>query len=298
MISEPVDRVEGVSVADNLQQAAASLATAGIDEARLEAELLLGFCLGTGRTELYLAARKTVDQRRQQLFLTLLRRRLNREPLAYITGEKEFWSLPWLVTPAVLIPRPETEFLLETVLARRNTEGEPGRWLDLCCGSGVIGIVLAREALQAITAVDISAGALAVARANCLRHGVLDRVSLVQADLVSCFRQEQAFSLIVANPPYIRRDDLDHRLQPEVARFEPRLALDGGTSGLDVIAAIATTLPFLLGPGGDCFMEIGEEQGAAVSTLFSRARGSTEYRFVEIIKDYAGRDRIAHIRAA
>ncbi len=297
MTSGPVDRAGDTRVADVLQHAAAALAAAGVDEARLEAELLLGFCLDTGRTGLYLAARKTVDQRRRRIFSALLRRRLNREPLAYIIGEKEFWSLPFLVTPAVLIPRPETEFLLETALARRNFACEPGRWLDLCCGSGVIGIVLARESSQAVTAVDISAAALAVARANCRRHAVLDRVSLVQADLVSCFRQERLFSLVVVNPPYIRRDDLDHRLQPEVARFEPRRALDGGISGLDVIAAIASALPTLLGPGGDCFMEIGEEQGPAVASLFSQARSPVNYRFVEIIKDYAGRERIAHIRA-
>lgn len=294
----PVDRMGCSTVAVHLQRAAAALAAAGIAEARLEAELLLGFCLGKRRTELYLAARTTVDHRQQQVFWALLQRRLNREPLAYITGEKEFWSLSFIVTPAVLIPRPETEFLLETVLARRNSACRPGCWLDLCCGSGVIGVVLARESQQAVTAVDMSAAALTVARANCRRHQVLDRISLIQADLVSCFRPERPFSLIVANPPYIRRDDVDHRLPPEVARFEPRLALDGGDSGLDVIAAIAAALPFLLGPGGDCFMEIGEEQGAAVSALFSPAETFAGYRFVEIIKDYAGRDRVVHIRAA
>lgn len=287
-----------MTVAEHLQQAAVALATAGIDEARLEAELLLGFCLGIGRTELYLAARETVDEQRRHLFSALLRRRLNREPLAYITGEKEFWSLPFFVTPAVLIPRPETEFLLETALARRNSTCGAGRWLDLCCGSGVIGVVLAREAQRMVTAVDISAAALAVARVNCRRHGVLDRVALVQGDLVSCLRQWRLFSLIVANPPYIRRDDVDHRLEPEVARFEPRLALDGGASGMEVIAAIASALPGLLAPGGDCFMEIGEEQGNAVKALFSRSRSTAPYRFVEILKDYAGRDRVVHIRAA
>ncbi len=292
------DGVACSTVAELLPQAAAALAAAGIDEARLEAELLLGFCLGIGRTELYLAARETVDDQRQRLFSALLRRRLNREPLAYITGEKEFWSLPFFVSPAVLIPRPETEFLLEMALARRNFTCRSGQWLDLCCGSGVIGVVLAREALREVTAVDISAAALAVARVNCRRHGVLDRVALVQGDLVTCLRQRRLFSLIVANPPYIRRDDVNHRLEPEVARFEPRLALDGGASGMEVITAIASALPDLLAPGGDCFMEIGEEQGNAVRTLFSRARSTNGYRSVEILKDYAGRDRVVHIRAA
>ncbi|MCB2217278.1 MAG: peptide chain release factor N(5)-glutamine methyltransferase [Desulfobulbaceae bacterium] len=292
------DGVACSTVAEHLQQAAAALAAAGIDEARLEAELLLGFCLGIGRTELYLATRETVDDQRHRLFSALLRRRLNREPLAYITGEKEFWSLPFVVTPAVLIPRPETEFLLEMALARRNFTCQSGRWLDLCCGSGVIGVVLAREALREVIAVDISAVALAVARVNCRRHGVLDRVALVQGDLVTCLRQQRMFSLIVTNPPYIRRDDVDHRLEPEVARFEPRLALDGGASGMEVITAIASALPDLLAPGGDCFIEIGEEQGNAIRTLFPRARSTTGYRFVEILKDYAGRDRVVHIRAA
>jgi release factor glutamine methyltransferase len=176
--------VECLTVAEHLQQAAVELAAAGIDEARLEAELLLGFCLGIGRTDLYLAARETVDAQRHHLFSMLLRRRLNREPLAYITGEKEFWSLPFFVTAAVLIPRPETEFLLEMALARRNSTCRSGQWLDLCCGSGVVGVVLAREALRTVVAVDISAAALAVARLNCRRHGVLDRVALVRGAAV------------------------------------------------------------------------------------------------------------------
>ncbi|MBE0585423.1 MAG: peptide chain release factor N(5)-glutamine methyltransferase [Desulfofustis sp.] len=294
----PADTTGQHSVAGILQRACEDLHAAGIAEAQLEAELLLGFCLGKSRTQVFLAAREIVAEQLQHTFFSLLRRRLDREPLAYIVGEKEFWSLPFLVTPAVLIPRPETEFLLETALARRNSEAEPGQWLDLCCGSGVIAVVLAREALRAVTAVDISAAALAVARFNCRRHGVLNQVTLVQADLLSCFRAVRPFSLIVANPPYVSRDDVDHRLEPEVARFEPRLALDGGRSGLDIIGEIAAGLPFLLGRGGDCFLEIGEGHGPAVTALFS---GSTTYpscQFVEIIKDYTGRDRVAHIRAA
>jgi release factor glutamine methyltransferase len=285
-------------VADILQRACADLSAAGIAEARLEAELLLGFCLGKSRTQVYLAAREIVATQLQCTFFSLLRRRLDREPLAYIVGEKEFWSLPFLVTPAVLIPRPETEFLLETALTRRNLESSPGQWLDLCCGSGVIAVVLARESLRSVTAVDISAAALSVARFNCRRHGVLGQVALVRADLLSCFRALRPFSLIVANPPYVCREDLDHRLEPEVARFEPRLALDGGHSGLDILSEIAAGLPFLLSRGGDCFLEIGEGQGPAVTALFSGGSGHTAWQFVEIIKDYTGRDRVAHIRAA
>lgn len=292
------ERTEQQRIADVLRQAVVELETAGVTEARLDAELLLGSCLGKGRTELYLAARETVAADAYRSFQLVLERRKSREPVAYILGEKEFWSLPFYVSPAVLIPRPETEFLLATVLARRNPLAKPGHGLDLCCGSGVIAVVLARECLLTVTAVDIVADALAVARSNCQRHGVLDRVALVQADLASCFRDGQPFSLIVSNPPYIPRDEIENGLEPEVARYEPRLALDGGRSGLAIINRICGELPSLLATGGDCFLEIGEGQGDHVRAMFADQGYGAAYAFVTIIKDYAGRDRVAHIRKA
>lgn len=279
-----------------LAEASAELAAAGIAEARIDAEVLLGWCLQKTRTAIYLAADDVVDTAVMARFHGLLERRRQREPLAYIIGEREFWSLSFLVSPAVLIPRPETEFLLEMVLARRNQAGQPGgAWLDLCCGSGVIAVVLARECGRPVIAADISAAALAVTQANCRRHRVVDRVALVQADGVSAFRDTAPFSLIVSNPPYIPGGDLE-ALQPEVSRHEPRLALDGGPDGLRVIATLAQTLPNLLAEGGDCFLEIGADQGDAVVELFTAGGCEPFYEWVQIYRDYAGRDRVAHLR--
>jgi release factor glutamine methyltransferase len=274
------------------------LLLAGVDQAPLEVELLLGFCLGKNRAGLFLAASEDVDGRREQEFLTLLARRAEHEPTAYILGEQEFWSLPFLVTPAVLIPRPETEFLLEAVLAAsRSGQREAGPILDLCCGSGVIGIVLALEFGRAVTAVDLSASALQVARENAKRHQVADRLSLVQADLFSAFAARPHFSLVVSNPPYVSEQELRNGLQPEVAHFEPHLALDGGVDGLDIIKRIRTSLPRVLRPGGEFFMEIGADQGPAVQQLFSGDEaGEQVFDLVEVLPDYTGRDRVLHAR--
>lgn len=274
------------------------LELAGIDQAVLEVELLLGVCLQKNRTALFLASTLEVDPSQEQKFLTLLARRVGHEPTAYILGEKEFWSLPFWVTPDVLIPRPETEFLLETVLAvTRSGQWKPGPVLDLCCGSGVIGIVLALELKRSVIAVDLSAAALRVAQENARRHEVTDRLMLLQADLLSAFVPRPLFSLIVSNPPYVSQQELqDGLLQPEVMEFEPRLALDGGEQGLDIIRQIKLSLPQLLKPGGDFFMEIGTGQGQAVMELFTGDSGFSIFDRVEVFADYTGRDRVLHTR--
>lgn len=273
------------------------LASAGVEQADLEVELLLGFCLDKSRAGLFLAAAEEVDADCEQQFLTLLARRSRHEPTAYILGEKEFWSLPFLVSPDVLIPRPETEFLLESVFAvTRDGHWPSGPVLDLCCGSGVIGIVIALELGCAVTAVDVSAQALQVARKNATRHQVADRLSLVQADLLSAFAPCPLFSLVVSNPPYVSSQDVRYGLQPEVSFFEPHLALDGGVHGLDVIQRIRTTLPLVLRPGGEFFMEIGADQGQAVIQLFGGDDGVKNFDQVEVLQDYAGRDRVLHAK--
>ncbi|MBA3005358.1 MAG: peptide chain release factor N(5)-glutamine methyltransferase [Proteobacteria bacterium] len=287
-------------VVDLLHYGATQLESAGVEQASLEVELLLGFCLEKNRTGLFLAATDEVDERHEQQFLSLLARRSKYEPSAYILGEKEFWSLPFLVTPDVLIPRPETEFLLETVLAlNKNEQWQPDLVLDLCCGSGVIAIILALETGRSVTAVDISAPALQVARRNAIRHQVADRLALVQADLFSAFSPRHIFGLVVSNPPYVSRQELRDRLQPEVMHFEPHLALDGGVDGLDIIQRIRMTLPRVLKPGGDFFMEIGADQGLAVMQLFSGDdTGEKIFERVEVLQDYSGRDRVLHARMA
>ncbi len=271
------------------------LAAAGIDDASREIELLLGFCLGKNRAALFLEAKSEVDIGQEQHFLSLVSRREEREPLAYIFGEQEFWSLSFQVNPFVLIPRPETEFLVESVLAASQGRWQSGAILDLCCGSGVIGIVLARELASAVTAVDISASALEVARYNARRHNVGERLAFIQADLLSAFHPSASFSLVVSNPPYVSREELDAGLQPEVALFEPSLALDGGRQGLDLIRRIHQDLPPLLAPGGDFFMEIGAEQGPSVLRLFADD-GHNCFERLEVLQDYSGRDRVFHAR--
>jgi release factor glutamine methyltransferase len=278
-----------------LKQAIFDLEGAGIVAARLDAELLLGHCLGRTRTELYLGRLDQVEFDRASFFNECIDRRAAHEPIAYIIGEREFWSLPFFVTPDVLIPRPETEFLLEMILAR--TQHGPGsHCLDLCCGSGVISVILARELKAQVVSVDISPGALEVARRNCARHDVLDTVQLVQADLGSCLQEGADFSLIASNPPYVSSGEIADDLDPEVRDFEPHLALDGGSSGLEVIERIRDQLPTLLGSGGDCFIEIGAGQGKQVREMFLSNSSGRCYEFVEILKDYGRRDRVAHIR--
>ncbi len=274
----------------------------GVDivEHELEARLLLEACLGKTRTEIFLDGQMEVSPVQQDHFLNLVARRKSREPVAYILGVQEFWSMPFTVTPAVLIPRPETEFLVERVLALADRKNLlRGRILDLCCGSGVIAAVLAKETGQRIIASDISKMALEVAMKNLRRHQLTGLVDLVQNDLLTAFQPARGFALVVANPPYVSSYALHNHLEPEVAGYEPTLALDGGDLGLEIIREIRGQLPKLLCPGGQCFMEIGADQGDAVRRLFHQDQeGSPRFQQVDILIDYAGRDRVLHARMA
>ncbi len=283
-------------VKELLKSGIMELEQSGVVEASTDARLLLENCLGKSRTEVFLLAESEVDATRQEQYRQYIDRRKKREPVGYILGQCEFWSLPFFVTPDVLIPRPETEFLIERTLSltkKRNFSS--GKILDLCSGSGVIAIVLVKETGKRVVGIDISSYALLVARLNSRRHDVLSEIDFIQADLFSCLLQNQKFSLIVSNPPYVSRFDLDNNLEPEVARFEPYLALDGGKRGLDVIKKIRNILPSMLKPGGEIFIEIGADQGRDVRHLFEkRVRGQADFSLVEILVDYGGRDRILH----
>lgn len=281
-----------------LQFGEVELHAAQVPESDLEARLLLEYCTGKSRTEIFLDGSSEVQQQLIETYLLLLERRKQREPLAYILGEQEFWSLPFWVTADVLIPRPETEFLLDRVLALTVPENlQKGAVLDLCCGSGVIATVLAKEIGQTIYASDISKKALAVAKKNILRHHLNSQVVLVQGNLLSPYSVEGKFSLVVSNPPYVSSFDIATNLAPEVVVFEPHLALDGGVKGLDLIKQIRDGLPKVLRPGGQCFIEIGADQGEMVRSLFlKKVAGSPNFQQVEILVDYAGRDRVLHVR--
>jgi release factor glutamine methyltransferase len=277
-----------------------ALRAVGVPEAPLDARLLLEHCTGKRRTEIFLESEAEVDKEIQQSYQRLLLRRKKREPIAYILGEQEFWSLPFYVSPDVLIPRPETEFLLDRVFALTAPENfQKGCILDLCSGSGVIATVLGKETGKTIIASDISRKALEMTRKNAQRHLIDAALILVEGDLLSPFGENGQFSLIVSNPPYVSSVDLARNLMPEVEAYEPHIALDGGIKGLECIEKICDALPRVLCPGGECFIEIGADQGETVKTLFMRNRECWPcFQQVDILVDYAGRDRVVHARLA
>ena len=285
-------------VGERLHRGIAELEAIGVTDAALDVNLLLGHCLLMSRTQVYLAMEEQVPAACEQQFLKFLSRRRQREPVAYILGEREFWSLPFRVTRDVLIPRPETEFLLETVLRTIKEHRLPdGFLLDLCCGSGVIGIILALELQKRVLSSDLSWQALLIARHNAGRHGVEALVDFVQADLLSPMSGGNRFSMIVTNPPYVSRGEMRADLEPEVAWYEPHLALDGGEDGLEIVRKIRCVLPSVLCHRGYFFMEIGAGQGKMVREIFSGCdeRGDV-FDPVEILSDYAGRDRVLSAR--
>jgi release factor glutamine methyltransferase len=270
---------------------------AGIDSARLDAELLLGCALGMSREELMVAATKKVSVAESDRYEDLLRRRLNREPLAYITGQQEFWSLGFLVSGDVLVPRPETETLVERALKHLATinNREAPRILELGTGSGAIAVALASELPEAeIVATEIAPAALQIARRNASRNGVSNAIRFLQGDLFTALDQEleKEFDLIVSNPPYIPRGEIVH-LEAEVSRWEPRAALDGGVDGLDFYRRIIEEAPGYLRQGGAVAVEIGAAIGSLVLALF---RNNPAYGDTRVYQDYSGRDRVVIAR--
>lgn len=278
-----------------LKSAAAELAGAGIESSALEAQLLLQDCLDVSRSGLFLLLGKQVNRAARLRFQEFIDRRCQREPLQYILGECEFWSLDFLLTPDVLIPRPETEFLLEhviTVLDRRKRFVK-GSFLDVCTGSGIIAVVLAREFAEArIHAADYSRKALAVARKNIVRHDLGQRIPLICADLLTGFKENSPFDVIVCNPPYVKAVDIPG-LEPEVRDWEPELALSGGPTGMDVIQRIVVQAASHLTIGGWLFMEIGADIEKPVIDVCS---SSTRYDQVKVVPDLAGNPRVLQAR--
>ena len=265
----------------------------GIDSPRLTAEVLLGGALGCSRLDLYLQHAKPLEDAELQRFKQLLLRRARREPLAYITGFREFWSLEFKVTPAVLIPRPETECLVESVLGiiDRFTGEAPRRILELGTGSGAVAVALAKERPRHFyVATDRSPAALEMAVENARRHDVAERIKFVCADWFSAFAAgAKRFDLIAANPPYIPSGELA-RLAPEIFEHEPLQALDGAEDGLACIRQIVAAAPALLNAGGRLLIEIGHDQRDALLRLTEASGGYTQTTFC---KDLGGHDRVA-----
>jgi len=276
-----------------LQWTTAYFKTHGIESPRMDAELLLAHSLGVERIDLYLRHDQPLNPDELNRFRQLVKRRTAREPVAYITGRKEFWTLALAVGPEVLIPRPETECVVEAVLAalETDTDAQKGRFLDLGTGSGAIALALAHSCPEArVVAVDRSCQALRVAHGNARRHGLQDRVHLAAGNWFDLFAGGRTrFDIIVSNPPYIPSPVIDS-LQPEIVRYEPRGALDGGPDGLDAVRQIIRQAPAYLPSGGGLFLEIGHDQYPAVRRL---AQTCGAYRDVTCRSDYSGQDRVA-----
>jgi len=275
-------------------EAGALLAARGVPDPCGDAELLLAHVLGVERFRLHVHPDREVGPENAERFRGLVSRRAGREPLQYLVGSQEFWSLPFRVTPAVLIPRPETEHLIETLL-RVPLPPDP-LLLDLGTGSGCLAVAAARELPRArVVATDISAEALEVARENVRQNGVFERVTFLHGDLfvpLSDGGPKPAFDAILINPPYIGAQEMDG-LSPEVRDHEPRLALSPGPDALAAHRRIAAGAASWLRPGGHLIVEIGLGQEEALRRLYETAPGFEPCR---MIPDLAGIPRVLSAR--
>lgn len=258
---------------------------------RLDAELLLAHTLGIDRTRLYVEYDRPLNAGELSRYRNSASRRVNCEPVAYITGEKEFWSLKFKVNPHVLIPRPETEILLETILQKRNTSAPKAPFiLDIGTGSGNLAVSLATEFKRSqLAASDLSEAALEIARENAQTHGVSERISWYCGNLFDCLEDIKGqVDLLISNPPYITEEEMN-RLQPEVRDFEPHQALTAGPDGLDVYKNIIAKAGDWLNKKGLICLEIGHQQAGAVVEML---QASGHFSHIQITKDYAGLDRV------
>jgi release factor glutamine methyltransferase len=249
-----------------LADAARRLAAAGIENAAFEARLLVGHAAGLSAEQLVLERDEPVPQDAAAAAEAVVVRRCAREPAAQIIGHREFWGLTFAVSRDVLTPRPDSETLVEAVLAALPDRNRPFRLLDLGVGSGCLALALLTELPRARgVGIDISPAAMAVARHNARALGLASRIGFRLADWTHGVAG--MFDIVVSNPPYIRTADL-RQLDPEVATFEPRHALDGGSDGLAAYRRLATEIPSLVRPGGLVALEVGQDQAAAVRYLF------------------------------
>lgn len=266
-----------MTIAERLAQARRTLEQAGIPaaEAALDADLLARTALGCDRAGLVTRRGETLDPGVDAAYTALLDRRARREPVAYILGEREFWGLPFEVTRDVLIPRPETELIVEEALAAFGGGRPPATVLDVCTGSGCLAVTLAREFGGAdIIATDISEAALDVARRNAQRHGVMGRIAFHPADLLEGITARA--DLIVSNPPYVARREAA-TLAPEVRDHEPHVALFAGDDGLEIYRRLLPAARQRLTAQGKLVVELGLDQADAVVELAETARLRLEH---------------------
>jgi release factor glutamine methyltransferase len=277
-----------VTVAKAVEEAAERLAVGPhAERARLDAETLLMHTLGVNKAWLLAHASDEIAKERAKCYAEFVQRRFLGEPIQYITGEAEFYGLPFRVTPDVLIPRPETEHLVEQVIALATEFSRP-RIVDVGTGSGAIAIALARHLPDArITTIDVSEKALYVARENAARNAVSERVRLLAGDLLEPVSGEQ-FDLVVSNPPYVPDGDRES-LSVEVREFEPALALFAGADGLEVYRRLIPAAYAALAPGGHILLEIGYGQAEQVRALLV----ASGFEGIHFIPDLQGIPRVA-----
>ena len=265
----------------------------GIDGARLDAELIVAHALGIDRIKILLEGDRELEPQRLEAIRALVKRRRSFEPIAYLRGEREFYGHRFRVDARVLVPRPDTETLVEVALSRSVARSLSARVLDLCTGSGCVGVSLKLERpTLRLDAVDASEGAIAVARDNALRLGAVWNVRFLVGDLFAPLGDVEAkgaprYELIVSNPPYIATAELP-TLQPDIRDHEPRLALDGGDDGLAIVRRIVLEAPSWLISGGALALEIGAGQADQVRALFAE-RGFADVRSA---RDYGGIERV------
>jgi len=263
-----------------------------IETPRLDAEVLLANALKTDRLRLYLDQERPLTPKERSVYRDFIRRRASREPVALIVGVKEFWSLPFKVSRGVLIPRPDTERLVEVVLDEIRGNSTPFV-LEIGTGSGAVAVAVVKECPTArVMATDISPVAIAFAAANAESAGVAGSLDLVVSDLLEPFRKAAKFDVICSNPPYIPSGIIP-TLAPEITRFEPLTALDGGPDGLEVIRKLVDQTPHHLRTGGALIIEVGEHQAEEVREIMSSTGHFTEIQF---FSDLAGKSRVVKAR--
>lgn len=267
------------------------LAQRGSESARLDAELLTAHSLGLRRLDLYLQYDRPLREEELEPIRALLRRRAQGEPVAYLVGEREFHGRTFHITPAVLIPRPDTETLVDAALrwARARNVATPLRIADAGTGSGCIAVTMAAELPDAqVVASDVSADALAVAGDNAQRLGVGERVILVQGAWAEPLHQHAPFDMLLSNPPYVTEPEL-HELAVDVRNYEPRQALTAGEDGMEAYRALLRDAPSLLAPGGYVALEVDPRRAEQVATLVAQA---WPHATVRRVPDLTDRDRV------
>jgi release factor glutamine methyltransferase len=265
----------------------------GVESARLDAELVVAQALALDRIQIIIQSERLLAAQELAAIRGLFKRRRTAEPVAYLRGHREFYGREFRVDRRVLVPRPDTEILVAVALERLAGRELYARVADLCTGTGCVGITLKLERPTiSLDATDVSPGALAVARDNAQRLGAVWACSFRLGDLFEPLRDPRGrpsrrYELVVANPPYIPTEEIA-TLQPDVRDHEPRLALDGGRDGLDLVRRIVDQAPAFLAPGGALALELGAGQAPAVAALFE-ARGFSDVRRA---KDYGGHERV------